>query len=80
MSRQKSQAYLLIETNVSKTLPLEKALIKIKGVKTVSTVTGPFDIIILLEADSPEQIGQIILKKIRLLPGIVRTLTCVVVG
>lgn len=76
----KTKAYLLIETNIGEILSLQNAIAKINGVKTVNTVTGPYDMIALLEAESADQIGQVILNKIRKLPGVSRTLTCIVLS
>ena len=77
---EKFQTYILIETAVDHTLTIQEKLSKIKDIKTVNIITGSFDIIALLEADDAQRIGEIILKEIRPIPGIIHTLTCVVVG
>jgi len=43
------------------------------------TVTGPFDIILLVEAKTLHELGDVILTKIRGVEGISRTMTCVTV-
>ena len=48
-------------------------------VKTAHTVTGPFDIIILVEAKNLHELGEVILSKIRGTEGVSRTMTCVTV-
>jgi DNA-binding Lrp family transcriptional regulator len=50
-----------------------------KGVISAHTVTGPYDIIVLIEAQDLQTIGTIVTEKIRLISGVTRTLTCVVV-
>lgn len=77
---EKIKTYVLIETAIDHTLNIKDVLSKINEVKAVNIVTGSFDIIVLLEADDSKRIGEIILKEIRPLSGIIRTLTCVVVG
>ena len=72
-------AYVLIRTEADKTKGAFETLIKLKGVKTVHTVTGPFDIILLVEAKTLHELGEVILTKIRGIEGISRTMTCVTV-
>jgi DNA-binding Lrp family transcriptional regulator len=47
--------------------------------KSVDTVTGPYDIIAVLEAENLNDIGDIIIDKIHSIEGISRTVTCLVV-
>ena len=72
-------AFVLIETSVGRTKEVVSTLKKIKGVKTVNTVTGPYDIITLIEADSLNEIGDLITGKIHDIEGISRTVTCLTV-
>ena len=72
-------AYVLIRTEADKTKNAFETLTKLKGVKTVHTVTGPFDIILLVEAKTLHDLGDVILTKIRGVDGISRTMTCVTV-
>jgi DNA-binding Lrp family transcriptional regulator len=72
-------AYVLIRTEADKTKGAFESLAKLKGVKTAHTVTGPFDIILLVEAKTLHELGDVILSKIRGVEGISRTMTCVTV-
>ena len=72
-------AYVLIRTEADKTKGVFESLAKLKGVKTAHTVTGPFDIILLVEAKTLHELGDVILSKIRGVEGISRTMTCVTV-
>ncbi len=72
-------AYLLIRAEADKTRNAFETLIKIKGVKTAHIVTGPFDIILLVEASTLQELGDVILSKVRGVEGISRTMTCVTV-
>ena len=72
-------AFVLIETSVGRTKEVVSILKKIKGVKTVNTITGPYDIITLIEADSLNEIGDLITGKIHDIEGISRTVTCLTV-
>ncbi len=48
--------------------------------KAVDTVTGPFDIIAIAEADDLPGIGDLITDGMHNVPGIVKTVTCLSVG
>lgn len=72
-------AFVLIETAVGKTKEVVNTLSKMKGVKSVNTVTGPYDIIMLIEAENLNDIGDLITGKIHDIEGISRTVTCLTV-
>ena len=44
-----ARAYVLIETSVGKTRDVALALGKVKGIKEVNAVTGPYDVIAVVE-------------------------------
>ncbi len=71
-----AKAFVLIETEVGKTRDVLIALQKLKGVLSVDTVTGPYDIITILQGDSLNDIGDLVTGKIHPIPGISRTVTC----
>lgn len=48
-------------------------------VKTAHSVTGPYDVITYVQADSINVLGDFIVTKIQALPGVLRTLTNVVI-
>ena len=71
-----AKAYVLIETAVGKTKKVYNALQKLDAVKSVDTVTGPYDVIITTEGDDLNTIGKLVTSKIHVVPGIIRTVTC----
>ncbi|MBI5043715.1 MAG: Lrp/AsnC ligand binding domain-containing protein [Nitrospirae bacterium] len=72
-------AYVLIRVVGDKTESAFKFISALKGVKSVHTVTGPYDIIALVEAPDLKGLGEMILSKIRTLDGVRETTTCIVV-
>jgi hypothetical protein len=42
-------------------------------------VTGPYDVIVRAEADTVDNLGQLVVAEVQGVPGITRTLTCPVV-
>ena len=70
------KAFILIETEVSKTKGVVTTLGKVKGVKSADAVTGPYDIIATVEAEDLDSIGNLVTGKIHPIPGVSRTITC----
>jgi DNA-binding Lrp family transcriptional regulator len=74
-----AKAFVLIETAVGKTKEVVAALKQVKGMKSVDTVTGPYDVIAVIEADNLSDIGDLITGKVHSINGISRTVTCLTV-
>jgi DNA-binding Lrp family transcriptional regulator len=74
-----AKAFILIETAVGKNKEVVSLLGKLGGVNSVDTVTGPYDIIDVVEGESLNEIGDLITGKIHPIPGINRTVTCLVI-
>lgn len=75
-----TKAYVLIETSVGKTTDVADALQALPTVVTVDTVTGPYDIIAVVDADDLTAVGELVTSKIHTIGGIVRTVTCLSMG
>ncbi len=75
-----ARAYILIETAVGKTHDVADALKNMPLMKAVDTVTGPFDIIAIAEANDLQGIGELITNGMHSVPGIVKTVTCLSVS
>ncbi|MBA7485265.1 hypothetical protein ES707_20808 [subsurface metagenome] len=74
-----AKAFVLIETSVGKSKEVVAGLSKLKGITSVNSVTGPYDIIAILEAESLNDIGDLVTGKIHPIQGIARTVTCLAV-
>jgi len=74
-----AKAFVLIETAVGKNKEVVSLLGKLEGVKSVDIVTGPYDIIAVVEGESLNEIGDLITGKIHPVPGINRTVTCLAI-
>jgi DNA-binding Lrp family transcriptional regulator len=74
-----AKAFTLVETAVGRTKEVVSVLNKMEGLKSVDTVTGPYDIIAVVEADDLNKIGDLITGKIHAIEGISRTVTCLAV-
>lgn len=74
-----SKAFVLIETAVGKTKEVVDILKKEGGVESVNTVTGPFDIISVIERENLSDIGDLVTSHIHTVEGVTRTVTCLVI-
>ncbi len=78
------RGYILVETEVGRTLAVGNAVRDIQSdlakVTAVDTVTGPFDVIVQLEADDLDQLGKCITEEIQSIDGVQRTTTCLAVS
>ena len=74
------QGYILIEAEVGKAKAVGEALQKLSHddakVVSVDTVTGPYDVIVQLEADDLDRLGNCITDGIQRVEGVQRTTTC----
>ena len=75
-----TKAYVLIETAVGESEEVAGALDALPGVDAVDMVTGPYDIIAVVSANDLNAVGQIVTREVHTVTGIVRTVTCMVVG
>ncbi len=73
------QAYILIQTEVGRARDVAAQISNISGVIRVDAVVGPYDVVVLTEAGTVDELGKIVVSKVQLVPGITRTLTCSVV-
>ena len=74
-----AKAFILIETAVGRNKEVAGALEQLKGVKSVNIVTGPYDIIAIIEVESLNDIGDLVTGKIHPITGISRTVTCLAI-
>ncbi len=75
-----TKAFILIETAVGKSRDVIAALRGIESITSVDVVTGPYDIIAVLEAPDLNSIGSLVTGRIHTIGGIQRTVTCLAVG
>lgn len=75
------RAYVLIETAVGKTKQVLEALkaLRLAGVKSVDAVTGPYNVIAVVEGEDLNAVGNLVTQRVHATGGIVRTTTCLAV-
>ena len=75
-----TKAFILIETAVGKTREVVGALKRVEGLLSVDVVTGPYDIIAVVEAADLNSVGAVVTGNVHTITGIQRTVTCLAVG
>jgi DNA-binding Lrp family transcriptional regulator len=74
-----AKAFVLIETSVGRTKEVANVLRKLEGVKSVDPVTGPYDVIAVIERENLSEIGDLVTSQIHPVTGISRTVTCLAI-
>jgi len=75
-----TRAFILMETAVGKTRGVVAALRQLSGIKTVDAVTGPYDVIAVVEAADLNAVGNLVTSNVHTVGGVVRTVTCLAVN
>jgi DNA-binding Lrp family transcriptional regulator len=73
-------AYVLIQTEVGRAERVASAARDLAGVVTADNVAGPYDVIVKAEADTLDDLGQLVVSAIQKVEGITRTFTCPIVN
>jgi DNA-binding Lrp family transcriptional regulator len=74
-----TQAYVLITAAIGKVKQVAKEIKGLRGVKSVHVVTGPYDIIVFVEAQSLDALTSTVVEGIHKIKGVVDTNTAIVV-
>jgi DNA-binding Lrp family transcriptional regulator len=72
-------AYVLIQTQVGKVAHVAQALNDLDGVESAEDITGPYDVIAMIQAPGLDQLGRLVVSRIQAVDGVTRTLTCTVI-
>jgi len=73
-------AFVLIDTTGNHTKSAYKTLTRIQGVKAVFPVTGPYDLIAQVDAETLEELNDLVMVRIRGVDGITKTNTAIVLN
>lgn len=66
------KAYLLVETAIGTTREVVTLLRAVEGIDTADVVTGPFDVIAVINVEDFTQVGILVTEKVHTINGIVR--------
>ncbi len=74
------RAFVLINTNLGTEAVLRSDLKKVEGIVGVYLVYGVYDVVVVIEAESDEQLKDIVFNRVRTLRYLKSTLTLEVVS
>jgi len=73
------KAFILINAQTGGITDVVNNLKRIKGVSEAYMTFGPYDIVSSIEGENIHEIGHILANQIQPIPGVIETLTCLVV-
>lgn len=73
--REPFRAYVLIQAVPGRVEGICRSLVRMPAVVSVDSVTGPYDIVALIEFHEPREIGQVVAGSIGGVRGVTRTTT-----
>lgn len=73
------KAYILINAGLGVVSDVLDDLRKINEIKSANSTAGPYDIIAFMESSNLSSLGDTIVQKIQKVPGVSKTLTCIII-
>lgn len=73
------EAYIFINASSGTLDNAAKQIYSLEGVQSVEAITGPYDAIVRAEANSTDELGQLVVSNIQKVDGVEKTLTCLIV-
>ncbi|MFC2058281.1 Lrp/AsnC family transcriptional regulator [Chloroflexota bacterium] len=74
-----AEAFILVEAKAEKLKSIVTELRKVEGIKSVNAVTGPYDIIAVVQGPDLTAVGNLVTSKIRTTTGVIKTVTCLTI-
>ena len=53
---------------------------KVSAIQSVDVVTGPYDIIVVIETSDMQSLGRVLETDVHTIAGVMRTVTCVTIA
>ncbi|MEM0329160.1 MAG: Lrp/AsnC ligand binding domain-containing protein [Nitrososphaerota archaeon] len=72
------RAYVFIRTLKGNAAAVAKGLSRIKNVKSAKVVSGRYDVVALVEAETIEELGNLVLKRVQRVRGVQSTETAII--
>ncbi len=73
-------AFIMVDVTGDHTKSAYKTITRIPLVKKVYAVTGPFDLVVQIEADTLENLNELVLSRIRGVDGVMKTSTAIILN
>ncbi|MEM4718693.1 MAG: Lrp/AsnC ligand binding domain-containing protein [Nitrososphaerota archaeon] len=72
------RAYVFIRALKGNAAAVAKGLSRIKDVKSAKVVSGRYDVVALVEAETIEELGNLVLKRVQRVRGVQSTETAII--
>ncbi|MEM1655963.1 MAG: Lrp/AsnC ligand binding domain-containing protein [Nitrososphaerota archaeon] len=72
------RAYVFIRALKGNAAAVAKGLSRIKNVKSAKVVSGRYDVVALVEAETIEELGNLVLKRVQRVRGVQSTETAII--
>lgn len=72
-------AYILIEATMGKARDVAHAMKSVPQVSDSYLITGPYDVIAIVQARDADDVNAIVTNHVHRVPGIARTATCLTI-
>jgi len=73
------KAYILINVRTGYVVEVLSHLKRIEGVLEANMTFGPYDVVVIVQANDLQDLGQMLAHSVQPIPGIEETLTCLAV-
>lgn len=73
-------AFIMVDVAGDHTKSAYKTITRIPRVKKVDFVTGPFDLVVQIEAETLESLNELVLSRIRGVDGVIKTSTAIILN
>lgn len=74
------RAFVLVQTEVGKPADVLAEVTRIPGVLSANHVTGPYEVVVQVEAPTLDDLGRLIIARVQAVPHITRTTTLTVIN
>jgi DNA-binding Lrp family transcriptional regulator len=74
------KAYILIEAAIGKLSHVLNEIRNLPNVTEANAVAGPYDIITVVQVETADDVGRLVLETIHSLAGVNYTMTCVAIS
>lgn len=72
-------AYVLIKIRPGSIPEAIHNMRRLKGIKEANMTFGPYDVVAIVESKNVNELGELIANQVQPIPGVLETLTCLVV-
>ncbi len=73
------KAYVLVNIRAGDIASVLGHMKRVEGVTDATMTFGPYDGIVIVEAEDLKEIGRVIHRRIQPIPGVLETLTCLAI-